>query len=58
MANTVTINGKEYPTKMRTKDGIVNAPKGKYVTQFGTVRALPKAKAVTKPKAKPKGAKK
>ena len=41
-----TINGHKYPMHHRNTDGvIVKSPAGKYVTQFGDMRDLPKQKA-------------
>ena len=42
---TITINGKKYPTHYRDGTGsIKKAPAGKYVTQFGKMKSLPKKK--------------
>jgi len=47
----VTINGKKFPTVFRNVEGkVVKAPKGKFVTQFGTVKPLPKKKPAAKKK--------
>ncbi len=40
------VDGKKYPNKYRGKGkkGLTTAPKGKYVTQTGKFRSIPKSK--------------